>query len=156
MSDSEEYDDPGPSNLAGFLFGNLDEDNKLDAEYLDAVRLQLLTRVLAVYNRSELGVRHFDHVEGFHFVLLADRSLLAKLNHHTQYFGCVQDVRDQLQGLGANELGLAEEWQVRRLAELHATLSTHGSSKLFTQYNFEKIVWQNGLGSLYFRRDELF
>ena len=34
MSDSEE---DGHAGFSGFLFGNLDEDNKLDADYLDAV-----------------------------------------------------------------------------------------------------------------------
>lgn len=35
MSESE---DENQNGLSGFLFGNLDENNRLDADYLDAVR----------------------------------------------------------------------------------------------------------------------
>lgn len=36
MSDSED-DAGGQTSLAGFLFGNVDENNNLDADYLDPV-----------------------------------------------------------------------------------------------------------------------
>ena len=36
MADSDD-DDKGQPNMAGFLFGNLDENNNLDADYLDEV-----------------------------------------------------------------------------------------------------------------------
>ena len=36
MADSDD-EDKGQPNMAGFLFGNLDENNNLDADYLDEV-----------------------------------------------------------------------------------------------------------------------
>jgi len=42
MTDSSEDDAPG---LQGFLFGNVDENNQLDADYLDAVRFHRCSEV---------------------------------------------------------------------------------------------------------------
>lgn len=54
MSDSEGEDNGG---LSGFLFGNLDENNQLEADYLDAVRTNSETSSAALKRTFKMPER---------------------------------------------------------------------------------------------------
>lgn len=48
MSDSGSEGNDNP--ITGFLFGNIDQNNKLDVDYLNAVSLHWVARAYSVHN----------------------------------------------------------------------------------------------------------
>lgn len=102
--------------MQGFMFGNLDENNQLDADYLDAVRS------LPSAN-TQIGLHRKDQTLTLPMVNAS----------------AMQETRQQLQALGSERLGLDQSLQVCSALSSPSLIFKQGSEEHRNGFDQEKL-----------------